>query len=214
MMSSSVSSASLGLALTLSIVHASAFADDPKFVRGRLSEVDAAAKTVTVETADGAVRLNVPNDARLRIGDKAVSLGDLKVGRHVRIAYRDEDGSRRVVSLVPAVVTDKELKQRIAAAMEASKQYAHQRKDEYAAKLRGVVADLDDRIDYLQGEWNKASDEAKEKLSKRLAELKEKRQDLDGRLAKLRAAAADAWDDVKAGFSAAARDIENALSDD
>jgi hypothetical protein len=201
-------------ALVLATLTPSSDAADPQVLRGRLSNVDPASRSLTVESAEGAITLTVSPDARLKMDGKPVGLEGLKPGRYLRISYREEEGARTVVSIAPAIVSDRELKKRVAAALDASKRFAHQQKDEYAAKMRGVVDDLDDRIDRLHVEMKDAGADAKKKLQTRIEDLKKRRGELAGRLDKLRSAAADAWEEVKAGFGAAANDLERALDDD
>jgi hypothetical protein len=210
MFASSESRIVVGL-LSVLLPSALATAAEPELVRGRIASVDAAAKTLKLETAGGDVTLVVAPESRLVVDGKAVRLEDLKEGRYVRVAYKDQSGAKQVVSLSAAVVTDEELKRRIAEALDATKRYAHKQKDEFAAKVGGVVEDLDDRIDRLQMEMKGATAEAKVKLQARIDALKKMRSTLSDRLAKIRAAAADAWDDVKSGFGNAARDLQKAL---
>jgi len=189
-------------------------AAETETVRGRLTQVDAAAGRLTVAGQDGPIILALMPTSRLEVDGKAATLAALKEGTYVRAVYKKEDGANRILSIRPAVVTDEELRRRVDSALTATRQYAHQQKDEYAAKVRGLLDDLDDRIDRLQAEMKQAGEEAKARLAPRLEALKKQRAALGDRLAKVRAAAAEAWEDVKAGFGAAARDLKQALRND
>lgn len=60
--------------------------DKDKGVRGKVTAVDAEAKTVTVETKDKESHtLNVTDDTKIKVGDKEGSLSDLKEGHNVNV---------------------------------------------------------------------------------------------------------------------------------
>lgn len=188
---------------------------EPEVARGRIVGTDAAKGRLIVRTAgSGDLTLAVTPKSRLAVDGKPVALADLSAGRQVRVTYREgADGAKELVSLRSAVVTDGDLKREVSQALAATKQYTFQRKAEYAARVRGVVDDLDDRIDALEAEAKDAGADAKKRLEPRLAELKKRRAVLADRLWDVRSVAADTWEDVKSGFGAAARDLERLLGD-
>lgn len=192
-----------------------AAAADTETVRGRVTTTDPAANRVGVRTTAGRdLVLAVTPGSRLTVGGKPVGLAELKAGHRVRVTYREADGAKELVALRPAVTTDADLKREVSEALAATRDYTHRRKDEYAERVRGVLDDLDDRIEALREEAAEAGADAKRRLEPRIAELKAKRAALDDRLGKVRAASAEAWDDVKEGFGDAARDLEQWLDDD
>ena len=180
-------------------------------VRGQLAATDPAANRLTVKTGDRALDLAVTPQSKLEVGGKAVPLADLKTGQRVRVTYRAVGGANQVVALRPAVTTDDGLRREVSEALAATKDYTYRQKDEYAARLRGVVDDLDDRIDQLELEAKDAGADARRRLEPRLAELRRQRAALHDRLGRVGAATADAWDEIKAGFGNAARELQRAL---
>ncbi|MBX9582610.1 MAG: PRC-barrel domain-containing protein [Gemmataceae bacterium] len=194
------------------VLAAAPAAAEPEVVRGQVTKVASAADRLTIRTTAGKeITFAAVPGSRLEADGKPLALADLKEGRRVRVTYREAAGRKEVVALKPAVVTDEALKKEVGQALAAAKQYTFQQKDEYAERVRGVIADLDDRIDRLEAEAKDAGAEAEAKLRARLADLKKHRTALKDRLDKVGSAAADAWDDVKDGFSAAARELERVL---
>ncbi len=180
-------------------------------VRGQLTATDTAANRLTVKTDARAIVLGVTPQSRLQNGAKQVPLAELKTGQQVRVTYRAVGGANQVVTLRPAVTTDEGLRREVSEALAATKDYTFERKDEYAARLRGVVDDLDDRIDRLEAEAKDANADAKRSLEPRLAEMRKRRAALNERLDRLGTATAAAWDDIKSGFGNAARELDRFL---
>ncbi|AWM37088.1 hypothetical protein C1280_08660 [Gemmata obscuriglobus] len=187
---------------------------DESVVRGPLTAVDAAARTVTVRPATGAaVTLAVGTGARVEVGGKPAGLDQLKKGQRVRATYVPRDGRNEVVALRPAVATDEQLGREIRQALAAAKSYTFAQKDKYAAELRDAADDVDDRIDQLEAEAKDAGAEAKAKVQARIADLRKRRGVITDRLSKVQSATGDAWEDVKAGAGAALSDLEKALNE-
>jgi hypothetical protein len=182
--------------------------------RGTLTATDPAGGRVTVKTADRAIDFAVTPQSRLTNGGGPVSLADLKTGQPVRVTYRAAGGANQVVALRPAVTTDAGLRREVAQALAATKDYTFRQKDEFAARLRGVADDLDDRIDRLEAEARDAGADARRRLGPRITELRKHRAAVAARLDRLGSATADAWEDIKAGFTNAARDLDRFLGDD
>jgi hypothetical protein len=196
-------------AIVLALVPAAAAADET--VRGRLTAADPAANRLTVKTDDRAIDLAVTPQSKLEAGGKAVRLADLNTGGRVRVTYRAVNGANQVVSLRPAVTTDAGLRREVSEALAATKDYTHKQRAEFAARVRALVGDLDDRIDHLEAEVKDAGADARRRLEPRLTELRRQRVALNDRLGRVGAATADAWDEIKVGFGNAARELERAL---
>jgi Cu/Ag efflux protein CusF len=189
-------------------------AEEATTIRGSVVKVDAAAKHVTVRPADGKdVVVAVTAASRLEAAGKPVTLDQFKNGQRVRVTYAARDGVNEIVRLKPAVTTDEELGREVKQALAAARSYTFEQKDKYEARLRDVADDIDDRIDRLEVEAKDAGAEAKAKLRTRIDDLKKRRGALNGRLAKVQSATADAWDDIKAGVGAAVYDLEKTLGD-
>ena len=61
---------------------------EPITVAGTITAVDVQARTLTVQTANGVLRLQVPADADIRLNGRSASLADLEVGDTVQVTYR------------------------------------------------------------------------------------------------------------------------------
>jgi hypothetical protein len=199
----------LAVVAVLALGPARAAADET--VRGQLAATDPAANRLTVKSGDRAIDLAVTPQSRLEASGKAVPLAEWKTGQRVRVTYRAVGGANQVVALRPAVTTDDGLRRELSEALAATKDYTYRQKDEYAARVRGVVDDLDDRIDELEAEAKVAGADARRRLEPRLAELRKQRAAVNDRLARVGAATADAWDEIKTGFGNAARELQRAL---
>lgn len=201
---------SLSLSIALLIGSGTATAADTATVRGRVTKIDQTSKTVVVHPNEGAeVIVAVTDASRLEVDGKPATLAQLKEGQRVRVVY--DPKAKALVSLKPAVTTDEELGREVKQALAAAKDYTFRQKDKYAAELREVADDVEDRIDQLEAEAKEAGAEAKDRIQERIAELRKKRTVLSERLEKVGAATADAWDDVKSGVGAAVSEIQTAL---
>jgi peptidoglycan hydrolase CwlO-like protein len=79
-------------------------------------------------------------------------------------------------------------------------------KDQFVARAREQLDALDAELDELRKDTSAAA-------AQRLVELERKRQELAPRFEALRAAGADAWDDVKDGFLAGYEDLREAVAE-
>jgi hypothetical protein len=199
----------LAVIAVLALGPARAAADET--VRGQLAATDPAADRLTVTAGDRALDLAVTPQSKLLAGGKAVPIAELKTGQRVRVTYRAAGGASQVVTLRPAVTTDDGLRREVSEALAATRDRTYRQKGEYAARVRGVVDALDDRINQLEAEAEDAGADARRRLEPRLAGLRRQRAALHDRLARVGAATADARDEVTAGFGNAARGLQRAL---
>jgi ElaB/YqjD/DUF883 family membrane-anchored ribosome-binding protein len=109
------------------------------------------------------------------------------------------------------VTTGEDLGREVKQALAAVKDYTFRQKDKYAAELREVSDDVEDRIDDLEARAKDATAEAKAKIRAQIAELRKKKGALNERLEKVGNATAEAWDDVKSGVGEAAAELEKVL---
>ena len=180
-------------------------------VRGAVVKADAGAKQLTLRPAAGPdVTLAVTDASVLEVGGKKATVGDLKPGQRVRATYTERAGVKEVVVLRPAVTTA-DLKSRVKQTLAAAKSYTFQHKGEYQTRLRGMAADVDDRLDSLEVEAQGATGEAKARLQTQIATLKKKRAALNDHLDAAESATADTWDELKTGAGKAASDLESTL---
>jgi len=199
-------------AVLLGLTTGTASAADQATVRGQINAVDPAARAVTVRTAPGAdLSLTADAQTRLAIGGKPVTLDQFRPGQRVRATYEKAGAVNRLVALRTTVPTEADLARDVRAALDSARGYTFAQKDEYQQKLRSVVDDVDDRLDDLQNRAKDATGDARTKLDAQIKNLQQTRDSVEKRLAQAKPAAADAWDEFKAGVGAAADDLHRAV---
>ena len=204
--------ARLAAAAAVVLTAAAVPAADTTTVRGTVDRVDPAAGRLTLTTTDGThLTLHAGADTAVEVDGQAAHLGDLSHGQRVRVTYKESGGTNRIVSLTARKTTAADVGREARQALEAAGRYTYQQKDQYEKKLRGVVDDLDDRIDDLQQQARTATQDARRKLDAQIRDLKQKREVVEDRLNKVKSAGADAWNDVKAGVQSAVEDLQRAL---
>jgi hypothetical protein len=112
------------------------------------------------------------------------------------------------VSLAVQTATDptttKEVKEKVAAAAEAIKNYSVAQRDEALKKAKTVLDDLDARIDRMQWQlnekWDQMDQVAREKATANLTALQKQRNDIAEWYGGLKHSSSNAWEDVKKGF--------------
>jgi hypothetical protein len=200
------------LALAMSLTGASiAFAADST-VTGRIIQLQPAEGRLTLQTSEGRkLELSLDSRSEVRLNHQDASLSQLKEGTRVRITYEPTDGKNRVISLRDAPVTAEEVQRELREALEAAKAYTFRQKEEYEKRLQPVLQDLDDRIDVLKEKAKGAAKEGRKRYAQAIEELRREREIVRHQLAKARAAAPGAWEEVKAGVGAAWDDLRKAF---
>ena len=100
--------------------------------------------------------------------------------------------------------TPKEVKDKVAAAAEAIKNYSVDQRDEAVKRAKEILDDLDARIarldSRLNDRWERMDQTARKKMSAALAALRKQRNDAAEWYGGLKHSSANAWEDVKKGF--------------
>lgn len=207
------SAAALGV---LAVLGPAVRADDVKtdVVRGLVVRADSGAKQITVRPAAGPdVTLAVTDASQLRVGAKGATVGDVKQGQRVRVTYTLRAGMKEIVVLRPAVTTTADLQRELKRALDATKTYTFQQKEWCEAELREVVSNLGDRIDHLRAEAKDAKADVRQRAEAEIARLEKQRDALNDRLATIRSATAETWEDVRGLVGKAVKDLEETLND-
>jgi hypothetical protein len=103
-----------------------------------------------------------------------------------------------------------EVQRQVDQAARTAGEYLAQKKDEYLAKMREELKDLDGTIAEMKEKGQELAGEAKEKWSRELSELEEKRGDLDERLREIAESSDDAWRELAKGLDSAWGDLKDA----
>lgn len=103
--------------------------------------------------------------------------------------------------------TAKAVRHEVADAAEAIKQYGADKRDEAAKKAQAALDALDARINAMEARidrnWDKMDKAAREQARSRLKALREQRVEVAEWYGGLKNSTAEAWDQMKAGFSGA-----------
>ncbi len=104
----------------------------------------------------------------------------------------------------PEQTTTSKVKQDVAEAVQAIKNYSVEQRDEAVKKAREAVDDLDARIDRVQtrlnNKWNKMSQAAHQKATSAVKALRKERTEVAEWYGGLKHSSAAAWEEVKGGF--------------
>jgi hypothetical protein len=180
-------------------------------VRGRIAAVGPADNQLLLRTSDGKeLRLHVDERSRLRLDQREARLGQFKEGTRVTVTFEPRAGLNRVVTLSDAPVSAEDLRREVRDALEAAKAYTFQQKDEYQRRLEALTRELDERIDDLRDRAEAVGAEARKEYAQEIEELRQRREAVRQRLARVKSASAEAWEDIKSGVSAALEDLQKA----
>lgn len=107
-------------------------------------------------------------------------------------------------------VAAQEMKQEVRQAVDATKVYAAESKDQFVASVQERLNKLDQQITELGAKAGTLKEEAKAEANTALAALREQRVKLGQRFGELKASSQEAWKDVKVGFESAYAEVEKA----
>jgi hypothetical protein len=84
-------------------------------------------------------------------------------------------------------------------------------RDAYVQKLKAQLDEWNAEIDRLEAQARQAGGDARLQYEKQVQSLREQRRDAETRLAGLRAATGDAWDQLREGVDQAWSDLKSGL---
>jgi hypothetical protein len=105
-------------------------------------------------------------------------------------------------------VTGKEVKEQYKDALNTTKDYVGQSKDEFLAAVNLKMKDLDGKIDELAKKSEGYKDDAKVQADKALAALREQRSAAGKKYDELKDASKEVWDKTKTNFALAWEELE------
>lgn len=85
------------------------------------------------------------------------------------------------------------------------------KRDAYVEKLKKNIDKWNAEIGDFQAKADQAKDDAKAEFLRQIAEIKAKRQELEGKMADLKNAGEEAWEDVKKGVDVARQILGQAI---
>jgi hypothetical protein len=111
--------------------------------------------------------------------------------------------------------TTKEVKEKVAEAAEAIKNYSVDQRDEALKKAKAVLDDLDARIDRMESQlnekWDQMDQSARKKARATLTAPRKQRNEVAEWYGGLKHSSSNAWEDVKKGFLKSYQELRDAF---
>jgi TolA-binding protein len=117
------------------------------------------------------------------------------------------DGQAMAAETKPGVSAE-DVKKDTKEALETTKEYTVQQKEEFQKKMRAQLDRMQKRIDQLTAKANRAKTDAQAELKKATAELQEQKDAAGKKLKELESATGKAWSDLKSGLNATVEELE------
>ena len=130
----------------------------------------------------------------------------------VTACNQKKPGKPEMLNKTDTEVSSEDVKRQTGEALETTKNYLIQKKEEYQIQLEDKLNELENKIKDLQAKVANAGEEAKAKYNEMIEALQKKQQEARNKLKELKSASADAWEDVKSGTEAALEDLKKAYN--
>lgn len=110
-------------------------------------------------------------------------------------------------------LTAKDVQRQAQEALEVTQSYLEKKRDEYWMEVKEKLNDIDNRIEELEKEADKAATEAKSKYKEVIEVLRQKQNEAQNKLQELKSAGIDTWEDLKSGVNAVLKDLEKSYNE-
>ena len=117
------------------------------------------------------------------------------------------------VSSAAGKTTAEKVKKETVEAVDAAGTYAGEKKEEFAARMKGNLDQLDREIEELKTESQTKSVEVREATKRKITALQTKRDEVNKRYAALEKSTGKAWATMKTGVEKAWGDVRNAYGE-
>ncbi|QDT40737.1 hypothetical protein Pan241w_07950 [Gimesia alba] len=107
-------------------------------------------------------------------------------------------------------VTSEDVKKEIGEAVDTTKEFTKEKRDEYARQINQKLDDLNKKIAELEAKGDKLKEDAKTKWNERLKNLKQNRDQMSQQLEEFNKSSADAWDGLKRDLDIAWTNLKQA----
>ncbi len=121
--------------------------------------------------------------------------------------------STSAVSFAAGKTTADKVKKETVEAVDAAGTYAGEKKEEFAARMKGNLDQLDREIEELKAESQTKSVEVRNATKRKISELQAKRDLVNKRYAELEKSTGKAWTTMKTGVEKAWGDVRNAYGE-
>jgi len=105
-------------------------------------------------------------------------------------------------------VSGEDVKKETKEALETTKEYTVQQKEEFQKKMRAELDRMQQQIDHLTAKAHRAKKETKAELNHAIEELQEQKDAAGKKLKELESASGKAWGDLKSGVNNSMKELE------
>jgi chromosome segregation ATPase len=128
----------------------------------------------------------------------------LALGAFTGCGEKDQSQSK------PATVSKEDVKKQAKEAYNTTKAYTEEQMQAFRDETKTRLDEYEKEIDQLQAKAEKLEGDAKAKAEQQLTALRQKRDEVSGKLKDLSSASGNAWDQLKSGIDSAMEDLGNA----
>ena len=121
--------------------------------------------------------------------------------------------SALISTAAPAKTSVDKVKKETAEAVDAAGAYAGEKKEEFAARMKGNLDEMDRQIQDLRKESDTKSNEVREATKKKIRELQSKRDEMNQRYNDLEKSTGKAWMHMKTGVEKAWGSVRQAYGE-
>lgn len=179
---------------------------------GRIIDIGRDPDRVTVLTRKGELKLRVAGKTKINFDGKKAEFKKLQIGDAVKVRYeRGGDKGHRALELTSGPTTAREVGKQFREALGSAGKFAYREKEQFQKQMKDLMSDLDARVVKLTAQTKGLAGDARERAMKELEKLKERRKAVGRELEQAGSATAEAWEDIKKGFSKAAGELGDAV---
>lgn len=110
-------------------------------------------------------------------------------------------------------VSSEDIKRQTGKALETTKNYLIQKREEYQLQLEDKLHELENKIKELEAKAANAGEETKAKYNEMIEALQKKQKEARNKLEKLKSASGDVWEGLKSGTETALEDLKKAYNE-
>ncbi len=116
-------------------------------------------------------------------------------------------------STAPGKVTSEDVRRDTGRAVDTTAEFAEQNKDEFLAKLKARLKEVDTQIAVIQEKGRELKDDAKAQRDEKLAMLEAKRDAARAKFDEVQDSSAEAWKDLQKGARSAWDELDKAFQE-
>jgi len=202
------------LALAAPRAHAGTAQQEEPFqsVTGVVAEVRPLEKQLVLRVRKGEfLQLTADDRTRIDFPQTEGKLAKLAPGKRVRVNYYVKGGTNRLLSVTEPLLTLGKLKQGISLALTFVRGASFQEREEYKKNLKTILQDAEENLLILEAKADMADADGKKAIAKDVEELRRQRDAVRERLARVDAATADNWAEVRDNLNRLLEDLQRVI---